>query len=144
MKNFYDTMVPLASSREKSIPKKEAPEQDPIKEKIIDVFLSKGILQKDGENWLFDYEKYQKENITAKPIYVGMEKDKTQTATASVIFEKLKDLKVIPIADRDTSNEPLPLFNIPQSIDEAFDPEKIATKKYCLNFWDLYQNIQNN
>jgi len=145
MKNIYDMMPPVRD-REKLISKKTETEtkKDPIKEKIIQLFLDKGILQKDGEKWLFDYAQYQEANITAKPIDLGRENGERRTATASVIFEKLKDLKVLPVADNNKSDEPLPLFNIPQSVDEAFDPEKIATKKYVLNFWDLYQSIQRN
>ena len=34
--------------------------------------------------------------------------------------------------------EPIPLFNIPESLDDAFNVEKIKNKKYALNAWDIY------
>lgn len=61
-----------------------------------------------------------------------------------LLFETLADSEVISKEDfsetiKNHANiKTKPLFNIPESANEAFNLEKLKNKEYYLNFWDLY------
>lgn len=132
-------------------PKKETPEKQTkeppfIKERLLSLLEKNDILSKNSEGiFVMDMKKFCSPDFINKfrHSYLCKINSKNIKASSHIIFEALSDLKVISTEDLAESLESeaqprtKPLFNIPESIDEAFDPKKISSKEYYLNLWDI-------
>ncbi len=121
-------------------------DKDSVKEKILDILRENDILQTiDGRN-IFDLKKFLYSGfLSDKLVNKNTEKTsgKKYNFSQKLVFEKLSDLSVISKEDyeRREDGEPkeVKLFNIPKSIDDAYNTQDYNNKDsdYYLNYWDL-------
>lgn len=130
---------------------RENNENDLIKEKLLEFLRNNPkenpiLTERDGRD-VVDLENLQKplflkrlENIQIPAV---LERSKKHF-DRSIIFQKLADMPVVSLHDCERAQKegklPVakPLFNVPQSVDEVFNPEIIRKKEYHLNVWEMY------
>ncbi|MDP1884387.1 MAG: GNAT family N-acetyltransferase [Candidatus Moranbacteria bacterium] len=122
--------------------------QELAREKLLNILEQGGYLEhKDGLS-VIDLEKIRRDGLWSKISDMNLSAKggiNTQARRHSV-FDLLRDLQVVSRADYEKSAEKSrvetkSLFNVPQSVDAAFDLEKIKNNDaYYLNFWDLYDS----
>ncbi len=120
-------------------------------EKIRDILKRENILtQTHGVN-VFDVKTFLGDDVQEKfrKTSLNIAKGKQKNVTKTMIFEALKDLSVVSREDYLNCIEEgkevheQPLFNVPDSVEDAFDLEKIKNKEYYLNYWDVFADKRN-
>ncbi len=115
-------------------------------EKIRDILREENILmQVNGVN-VFDIETFLGDEVQEKfrRTSLNIAKGKQKNVTKPMIFEALKDLSVasredyLQCIEENRNVHEKPLFNVPESLEEAFDLEKIKNKEYYLNYWEMF------
>jgi hypothetical protein len=115
-------------------------------EKIRDILRKENILVNMGGVNVFDVEEFLSDPVQEKirKTTIDLTEEKKKSITKTMLFSALRDLKVLSWEDylnRRKNNEDLvekPLFNIPDSVEDAFDLEKIRNKEYYLNYWEIF------
>lgn len=123
-----------------------------ISEKIKDFLKSHNILiQLNGYN-IFDFEEFAKRLSFFKKqsINITIARGQKVHFGKGTIFDALKDFNVISKKEYLQSIEKgksyiyeKPLFNVPDSLDEAFDIDVIKSKEYYLNYWEIFDGQEN-
>jgi len=122
-----------------------------ISAKIQDMLRKENILVRMGEVDVFDVTEFLGEEAQKKfrRTTVGVAEGKYKNITKTMLFLALKDLKVLSWEDylhQRKNKEDLqtkPLFNIPDSLEDAFDLQSIRNKEYYLNYWDVFADKRN-
>lgn len=117
-----------------------------IKDSFIKKLVAKRIIKnKDGLK-IFDIDRFK--NYEPKHV-LGTIGKKSIYSSRNVVYDFLKDLEVVSANDYALAGEdksklkPIPLFNVPENVEEAFDEDFIKNKKYYLNFWDIGDRENN-
>jgi len=134
---------------EKKIDKDESKEKyiERNKERMLEMLENLGVIDYAGGKKIFDLEKFLDKDFFENEFRnktFTIEKGKKRSITKAMLFDALRDIQVVSRKEYvdsledgiDTSAKSL--FNIPESAAEAFDVEKIKTKKYYLNYWDIF------
>lgn len=124
----------------------ETRESDPIKEKILGFLKKEGVLEERDGFLVFDKERFLNPEFIErlKWQYVPGSDGKRARFNSELIYEKLNDLEAVSLEDfekGESSGEslrPKPMFNKPESVNEAFDLEKLKAKDYYLEPWDIH------
>ena len=113
------------------------------REKLLKRLKQDGILEQKKDLLVIDLDKFKNIIRDYNKLYLVRAKKRTLKATVINIFNLLGDLPVVSKKDYEKAKQtntkpgPKPLFNVPESIDEAFDIENIKNKQYYLNIWDI-------
>ncbi|MEI7498368.1 MAG: hypothetical protein WCK11_03740 [Candidatus Falkowbacteria bacterium] len=131
---------------------KQRPDKNPIKRKLLEFMFENNIFEQSGKLIIFDKNKFDTIINSDKRVLNNITESfygKTYRATKDSLYHLLGDIEVVPIETlqkahiNQTEPKPIPLFNVPESLAEAINPESITNKEYCLNFWDAYnKNMQ--
>ncbi|MFA5776968.1 MAG: GNAT family N-acetyltransferase [Parcubacteria group bacterium] len=120
------------------------------KEKLISTLEQEGFLNIIDGHIVLDLDFIKSPDLKRKLKNTNLDKKTKKSFTANNVFAALRNTKVVSREDfeRQRKNgEPIkskPLFNIPKSIEDAFDEESIRSKEYYLNLWDLYEDEGQN
>lgn len=117
-----------------------------VQRKIFDFLKNENILIETSGYKVFDFEKFSEFLflMKEKPRNITIAQGKQVHLSKSAIFEALRDLNVVAKNEYLYAIKELreikekPLFNVPESVDDAFNTEGIRTKDYYLNYWDIF------
>ncbi len=133
----------------------ENKENNSLREKVFSALEKDGILKFENELAVFDVERFLVE-ISLKDEKKTKKADASEIARLTLrsskqeLFDALRDLYVVTPQEYQQKSEggkdivATPLFNVPDSIEESFNEEKLKAKKYHLNFWDISKKTSWN
>jgi len=131
--------------------KKDSIEKDEkIKKKILKFLEEEGVLRYENEISVVNIDTLKTAELFQKMRQQGIgrvrKKEEKLSGGAGAVYKFLQDMEVVSIEDFEESKnsgkeiKTKSLFNVPESIEDAFDPELIRNKEYYLNLWDTYEN----
>ncbi len=123
-----------------------------LREKVFLALEKDGILKFEEGAAIFNTERFLaevllKDEVKTKKAEASEIANLTLRLNKQELFDALRDLYVVTPKEYQQKSEgkkdvvATPLFNVPDSMEEAFDEEKTMAKKYHLNFWDISKKI---
>ncbi len=138
--------IKIKEDGKKIAPYKIFEQHDTVREKLIEFLQQEKILENiDGYN-IFDLKKFFNPGFIVNKLqhkHLGNIDGKKVQGSYKILFEQLGDMPIVSKEDfiaqkgKGEEIETKPLFNIPDSINNALDLKNVNKDDYYLNYWDL-------